>query len=70
MPALGLTLDHVIPQARGGRHEPRNLVPACRRCNGRKATRTAGEYLELLLCERIERALAFSVAAPVEENQS
>ena len=28
-----LHLDHVNPLARGGLHTPRNLVPACERCN-------------------------------------
>lgn len=28
-----LHLDHVEPLARGGRHTPENLVPACQRCN-------------------------------------
>ena len=33
---LGLTLDHVIPRARGGTHDPTNLVTACLRCNSKK----------------------------------
>lgn len=32
-----LTLDHVEPRHRGGRHEWENVVTACRRCNHRKA---------------------------------
>lgn len=31
-----LTMDHVVALASGGRHEPQNVVPACRRCNQRK----------------------------------
>jgi 5-methylcytosine-specific restriction endonuclease McrA len=31
-----VTLDHVLPLARGGEHTARNVVPACRRCNQRK----------------------------------
>lgn len=27
------TLDHVLPVARGGRHEPGNIVCACKGCN-------------------------------------
>ena len=34
-----LTMDHVQPLAKGGRHEPSNLVPACPTCNSRKHTR-------------------------------
>lgn len=31
-----LTLDHVIPRHRGGKHSWENLVSACRGCNHRK----------------------------------
>lgn len=31
-----ITVDHKIPIARGGRHEVKNLVPACRSCNSAK----------------------------------
>lgn len=29
----GLTLDHIVPRAKGGSHEPENLVTACPKCN-------------------------------------
>jgi 5-methylcytosine-specific restriction endonuclease McrA len=38
-----LTLDHVIPRHRGGRHAWDNLVSACRSCNHRKGGRTPDE---------------------------
>jgi 5-methylcytosine-specific restriction endonuclease McrA len=38
-----LTLDHVIPRHRGGRHTWDNLVTACKGCNHRKAGRTPQE---------------------------
>lgn len=38
-----LTLDHVIPRHKGGRHIWENVVSACIRCNGRKAGRTPKE---------------------------
>ena len=31
-----LTMDHVIPLARGGRSEKFNLVPCCKACNTKK----------------------------------
>jgi 5-methylcytosine-specific restriction endonuclease McrA len=37
------TVDHVVPRSRGGRHEWRNVVVACRRCNHRKGDRLIGE---------------------------
>jgi 5-methylcytosine-specific restriction endonuclease McrA len=38
-----LTIDHVIPKHRGGRHEWENLVAACRACNHRKGSKTLAE---------------------------
>lgn len=38
-----LTLDHVFPRHRGGRHTWENLVAACKSCNHRKAGRTPEE---------------------------
>lgn len=38
-----LTLDHVIPRHRGGRHVWENVVSACSRCNSRKAGYTPQE---------------------------
>ena len=38
-----LTLDHVVPRARGGGTRWTNLVAACRECNHRKGSRTPDE---------------------------
>lgn len=38
-----LTLDHVLPRSRGGRHEWTNVTTACRECNQRKGSRTPEE---------------------------
>jgi hypothetical protein len=38
-----LTLDHVMPQSRGGADTWENLVSACQPCNQRKADRTPDE---------------------------
>lgn len=38
-----LTLDHVTPLARGGRHSPDNIVPACGSCNYTKRDRLLEE---------------------------
>src|SRR5262245_62126607 len=37
------TVDHVVPRSRGGRHEWRNVVAACRPCNHRKGDRLLTE---------------------------
>lgn len=39
-----LTLDHVIPQSKGGPNTWENLVTACKQCNGEKADMTVEEY--------------------------
>jgi 5-methylcytosine-specific restriction endonuclease McrA len=38
-----LTLDHVIPRHKGGKHIWENVVGACSQCNSRKAGRTPKE---------------------------
>lgn len=38
-----LTIEHILPVSRGGRHEWSNVVTACRPCNTRKASRTPEE---------------------------
>lgn len=35
-----LTMDHIAPLSRGGRHDPSNIQPLCMPCNHRKGTRT------------------------------
>lgn len=35
-PAAELTMDHVVPIARGGRSTRGNVVPCCKPCNNRK----------------------------------
>jgi len=55
---LPLTADHVVPLSRGGRHEPANLVWACRSCNSRKSARDALEYRAQLALEDLIRGRA------------
>ena len=46
-----LTIDHIVPRSRGGKHEWANVVSACRKCNYRKAGRTpkeAGMHLRIV----------------------
>jgi 5-methylcytosine-specific restriction enzyme A len=38
-----LTLDHVVPLARGGRSVKGNVVAACKECNNRKKLMTPAE---------------------------
>jgi 5-methylcytosine-specific restriction endonuclease McrA len=39
-----LTLDHVIPQSKGGKDTFENLVTACRKCNSEKSDLTLEEF--------------------------
>ncbi|MDP9276109.1 MAG: HNH endonuclease [Chloroflexota bacterium] len=43
--ARPLIRDHNIPLVRGGTNDIGNILPACRRCNNRKYTMTAREYI-------------------------
>lgn len=40
LPEKRLTIDHVIPLSKGGRHEWTNVVTACSHCNNRKGDKT------------------------------
>lgn len=39
-----LTLDHVIPLSRGGKHTKDNVVPACLHCNSSKGNKTLEQW--------------------------
>lgn len=39
-----LTLDHVVPQSKGGKNSWNNLVTACKKCNNEKSDLTLEEY--------------------------
>ncbi len=44
-PPEELTMDHLIPVARGGTSTRGNVVPACFACNQSKAARTPAEQI-------------------------
>ena len=43
-----LTMDHVIPIARGGRTEKSNVVPCCKECNTKKRQLLPTEWKEYM----------------------
>lgn len=52
--APGHTIDHILPQSRGGGSTWENTVLACGRCNNRKGDRTPAEAgLRLLVTPRV-----------------
>lgn len=47
-PPNELTLDHIVPLARGGRSTKGNCVPACKECNNKKKNLLPIEWEEYL----------------------
>ncbi len=43
-----LTMDHLIPLARGGRSTKDNLVPSCKSCNNKKKNMLPVEWEEYI----------------------
>ena len=48
VPPKELTLDHVVPLARGGRSSKNNCLPACKTCNTKKRDLLPMEWQEYL----------------------
>ncbi len=48
VPPRELTMDHVVPVARGGRSVKSNVVPCCKDCNSRKRHLLPVEWAEYL----------------------
>lgn len=42
-----MSIDHVVPLSRGGKHTVDNLLPACRSCNSSKGNKLLEEWLPL-----------------------
>ena len=47
VPIKELTMDHVVPLAKGGRSVKSNLVPCCKDCNNAKKASLPTEFEEL-----------------------
>ncbi len=48
-PPKELTMDHIIPLARGGKSEKFNLVPCCKACNTKKKQLLPSEWEEYMM---------------------
>ena len=46
--AQQLTMDHIVPIARGGRSTKGNVVPACKNCNNKKKQLLPMEWEEYI----------------------
>ena len=69
--ALAMSVDFVIPRARKGKKDPRNLVACCRSCNmikGRRVYRSFDEAKAYVLARREELCEAWETrkAAPTK----
>lgn len=67
--AKELTLDHVIPRSRGGKHCWTNVVAACYRCNDRKGRYTPKEAGMHLLKEPIAPKRSPEIKRKLEERK-
>lgn len=47
-PIRNLTLDHIVPRAKGGTDERRNLQLLCGVCNSLKGTRSQDDFIQEL----------------------
>ena len=66
-----LTIDHVTPRVRGGKHEWENVVTACKRCNHRKAGRSPREAgMRLLSKPRKPRSTPFDPFVPYLDRRT
>jgi len=52
MPAGELTMDHIVPIARGGKSTKGNVVPACKDCNSKKKQLLPMEWDAYVLMKR------------------
>ena len=52
METINLTIDHVIPLSRGGKHSPDNLAFACRSCNSSKGAKMLGAEFQPKIKQR------------------
>ncbi len=49
-----LTMDHIVPVARGGKSTKSNVVPSCKECNNKKKQLLPMEWVEYL--EKISKS--------------
>ena len=43
-----MTIDHILPQSKGGKDTEENTVPACQLCNNQKADRSVEECRDFI----------------------
>ena len=66
--AEDLTMDHIVPVARGGKSTRGNIVACCKECNNRKKYLTPAEMI-MFEIESRERAAAAAAAEQAAESE-
>jgi 5-methylcytosine-specific restriction endonuclease McrA len=65
-----LTVDHILPRSRGGQTVWKNVVTACKRCNGRKGDHTPEEVgMRPRTKPRRPRYVALALLGAARENE-
>lgn len=70
VPPGELTMDHIVPIARGGKSTKGNIVPACKECNNKKKQLLPMEWEAYLQEHRIAGQDPFSTTAPPAGHQA
>lgn len=60
----GKTIDHIVPLARGGKHDVSNLTMCCQTCNSRKCTMLLNEFIEY--CKTFKHPLNLHPALKIQ----
>ena len=70
-PVNDLTMDHLIPIARGGVSDKKNCVPSCKECNTKKGYKTRAELaMESVLSESVSMSKSQSDLDTDSDTQS
>lgn len=64
-PADELTMDHIVPVARGGKSVKGNIVPCCKECNSAKQLKTPVD----MILEQLEREQGGDELPPAENQR-
>lgn len=51
-----ITLDHLVPQSKGGSNDPANMITSCRKCNCSRQDRPWTEFATGGAIQRIQNA--------------
>jgi 5-methylcytosine-specific restriction protein A len=62
-----LTMDHLIPIARGGKSTKNNCVPSCKDCNTKKGHKTRAEMAMEEVSSQLSQKAADSDSDPQDE---